>query len=633
MNLFNPVNLLWLLPAAGTIIVLWMLRLKRVDQTVPSLYLWRALLRENQANAPFQKLRRHLLLLLQLLAATLLIFALAKPFVYGHSLTGRTFVILIDDSASMNATDIRPSRLDEAKSEAEKFVDQEMSGTDVATVISVSNKPIAQLSFTSDKGRLKQGINGIQPTDTVADLPSAITLAQSLIGSGAGAFLRIYSDGGYDQDTTRRIQQTPFGSAGVKFIPIGMPEPDNIGITGMDARRDDDTGAYQVFVALQQFGDRKHDGVTLSLYKDDRLIDARPLNMVDGKQTETFNSKLLGDGGTVTARLDGLTDDLAADNSASLVLPPPRKRKLLLVTPGNLFLENGLNLDSDVEVSEIAPTDFETIGKSGAGYSMVVFDGYLPPEPLLPGNYLVFDAGDAQTPLGPVTGTSDSPQLVDQNRTDPLMRFVDLSGLNLAKTSNEKLAEWGESLAETDSGTMIAEGEHGGVRAVSVAFSLSDSDWPLRVSFPIFLTNAVDWLTAGSAMGPSSPDTPAGAAASLTVPPGLSSVTVAAPSGQSTLLATPNEGGTVVFDDTDNVGVYRVKGANGYDHTLAVNLLNPAESDLTPQLHTDLDRVGVMSTTGGGPHLSRVRDDLWPAAAAVAMLFLTLEWLIYHRRL
>lgn len=632
MNLFNPINLLWLVPAAGTIVVLWMLRLKRQDVTVPSLYLWRALLRESQANTPFQKLRRHLLLLLQLLAATLLIFALAKPFVYGHSLTGRTFVLLIDNSASMSATDVAPSRLDEAKTEAEKFVEQEMSGTDVATVISVSSKPMAQLSFTSDKARLKQVIDDIQPTDTVADMPAAFTLAQSMIGSGAGAFIRIYSDGDYDSDMTRRLQQFSFGSAGVKMIPIGMPEPDNVAITAMDARRDQDSGAYQVFVNVQEFGKQKHDGATLSLYNDGKLIDARPLTLDNGEQSETFANPLVANGGTITAKLDGLTDDLAADNSATLVLPPPRKRKVLLVSPGNLFLENGLNLDNDVELEEVSPTDFETIGKSGAGYSMVVFDGYLPTNPLPPGNYLIFDAGNDQTPLSSITGTDDSPTLIDQNRTDPLMRFVDLNGLNLAKTSDAKLAGWATSLAETENGTIIAEGEHGGLRMVSVAFSLSDSDWPLRVSFPIFLTNAVDWLTAGSGLGPSSPDTPAGAAASLTVPAGLSSVTVTGPDGHSTLLATPTDGGAVVFDDTDRVGVYRVRGS-GYDHALAVNLLDPSESDLTPQLHADLDRAGVAAGVPGGPHLHRVRDDLWPIAAALALVFLTLEWLIYHRRL
>jgi Ca-activated chloride channel family protein len=634
MNLFNPSNLLWLIPLAGTIVVLWMLRLRRRDVTVPSLYLWRALLRDNQANTPFQKLRRQLLLLLQLLAATLLIFALTKPFVYGNSLTGRTIVLIIDTSASMNATDIKPSRLADAKTEADRFVDQEMNGTDVATVVDASSKPMATLSFTSDKGRLKASIDSLASTDTIADMPAAFTLAQSLIGSGSGAMIRVYSDGGYSADDSRRLAQISFGSADVKMLPIGMPEPDNVAITAMDARRDPSDGSYQIFVNIEQFGQKKHDGATLSLYRNGQLIDARPLLLDDGRQSETFAGKLLSDGGTFTANIEGLDDDLAVDNRASLVLPPPRTRKVLLVSPGNLFLESGLNLDPDIVLEEVAPTDFETLGKRGVGYAMVVFDGSLPDEPLMPGNYLVIDAANGQTPLQDASGVIESPQIIDQNRTDPVMRFVDLSGLNLAQAEQANLAPWAVSLAESDTGTIIASGEHDGLRIVSVGFALSDSDWPLRVSFPIFLTNAVDWLTAGSGIGANSPDTPVGAIASFTVPSGMSSVTVTRPDGHSALVPVPGEGaGMVVYDNTDRVGLYRVQGSGGYDQIFAVNLLSSSESDLTPQFHIDLNRAGVYPAGGSGPHLHRVRDDLWPVVAAFALLFLTLEWLVFHRRM
>src|SRR3978361_442229 len=94
MNLLNPLNLLWALPLLGGIVALWMLRLRRQDVTVSSLYLWNTLLQEKQANAPFQKLRRNLLLFLQLLVAFLLVFALARPFVYGQGLAGHTIVII-----------------------------------------------------------------------------------------------------------------------------------------------------------------------------------------------------------------------------------------------------------------------------------------------------------------------------------------------------------------------------------------------------------------------------------------------------------------------------------------------------------------------------------------------------------
>lgn len=631
MNLFDPVNLFWLIPLAGGIIVLWMLRLRRQDVTVPSLFLWRALLKDSQANTPFQKLRRHLLLVLQLLAALLLILALAKPFVYGHTLTGRTIVFIIDTSASMSATDVKPSRLEEAKSEANQFIDREMNGSDVATIVEASNKPMTRLHFTSDKGSLKAAIDGLEPTDTVADMPAAFTLAQSLIGPNGGGEVRIYSDGSYGPDADKRVDEFNFGATGVTLIPIGTPNANNIAITAMDGRRDPISGDYQIFVDVEQFGDRKPTDGTLSLYKDGKLIDARALTLAGGRQSETFSGNLIGNGGLFTATLDGVTDDLTADNSSSLVLPPPRTLKVLLVSPGNLFLENGLNLDPDVQLSEVSPADYETIGKSGAGYAMVVFDSYLPDNPLGPGNYLVIDDGNGQTPLQGIVGADDTPTVVDQNRTHPVMRFVDLSGLNLAKSAQEKLASWADSLAEDESGTLIAAGDHDGSRMISVGFALSDSDWPLRVSFPIFLTNAVEWLTAGSGLGPSSPDTPAGDTASITVPGGLSSITVTRPDGQTQIVPTASEGGAVAFEDTDRVGVYRAQ-APGYDEKFTVNLLDRDESNLVPEAHATIDHAPVRIAGGSGPHLVRTRNDLWPLAATIALAFLTLEWLVYHRR-
>ena len=231
MNLFNPLNLLWLLPLGGGIILLWMLKLKRQDVEVSSLHLWRALLQENQANAPFQKLRRTLLLFLQLLTALLLVLALARPFVYGRSAQGRNIVLILDTAASMNATDVSPTRLAAAKAAASDFVDREMGPNDVATVIAAAQKPVSLLGYTTDKRKIKAAIDGAAPTDTAADMPAAVTLAQSLVGQRPGAELRIFSDGTYGADDARKLDALPLGGADVKFVPIGTPDPDNVAIT------------------------------------------------------------------------------------------------------------------------------------------------------------------------------------------------------------------------------------------------------------------------------------------------------------------------------------------------------------------------------------------------------------------
>ena len=294
MNLLNPLNLLWALPLLGGIAALWMLRLKRQDVTVSSLYLWNTLLQETQANAPLQKLRRSLLLFLQLLAAFLLVFALARPFVYGAGISGHTIVLVLDTSASMNATDVSPSRLAAAKAAANDFVDREMRGGDVATVLSASAHPQSLVSgFTGNSERLHTAIDGAAATDEVADMPAALTLAQSLVGSRTGAEIRVFSDGAYSPDDLRKLAALPFGGTNVALSSVGTATPDNLAITRLDGRRDPQTGTNEVFAEVQNLGGRPHSGGTLSLLKDGRLIDARALNFTNNVQVETFDSPLL----------------------------------------------------------------------------------------------------------------------------------------------------------------------------------------------------------------------------------------------------------------------------------------------------------------------------------------------------
>src|SRR5215470_2754385 len=122
MHFISPLSLLWLFPISGLIVLMYILKLRRKDVIVSSTYLWRQVIRDVQANAPFQKLRKNVLLFLQLLAAALLVLAIARPFWRAVGVGGRSVVIVVDTSASMTAADVGRSRLEEAKQEAFRVV-------------------------------------------------------------------------------------------------------------------------------------------------------------------------------------------------------------------------------------------------------------------------------------------------------------------------------------------------------------------------------------------------------------------------------------------------------------------------------------------------------------------------------
>src|SRR5688572_3441054 len=121
----------WMAAAAAAVaipslLILYFLKLRRRELAVSSTLLWRKAIQDLQVNAPFQKLRRNLLLFLQLLLLALLCLALARPVANYQPGAGKMTVILIDRSASMATTDPElngKTRLDEAKRRAKDLVE------------------------------------------------------------------------------------------------------------------------------------------------------------------------------------------------------------------------------------------------------------------------------------------------------------------------------------------------------------------------------------------------------------------------------------------------------------------------------------------------------------------------------
>src|SRR5271155_684739 len=93
------------------IIALYFLKLRRRPVQVSSTLLWRRSLEDLHVNSLFQRLRRNLLLFLQLAAVFLMMFGLAGLRLKGTTGQGARYVLAVDNSASMNAADVSPTRL------------------------------------------------------------------------------------------------------------------------------------------------------------------------------------------------------------------------------------------------------------------------------------------------------------------------------------------------------------------------------------------------------------------------------------------------------------------------------------------------------------------------------------------
>lgn len=267
--------------AVPALILLYLLKLRRRDMEISTTLLWKKAVQDLQANAPLQRLRKNILLLLQLLVLAALIFALAEPVMKSASFTGTKHVILIDRSASMATLDAsdnpnrRETRLEEAKRQAIAMIESlrepgliakaTNAVGDEAMVIAFDNVSDVRQSFTSDKQKLRAAVESITQSDAPTSMGEAMRLAkahapkrlhvennqtQVIEGLSAGApiAIHLFSDGRIsDADAAKPSPEDSF-----VFHRIGSEKSGNVGITSVRAQRSyENPNALSFFVGLQ----------------------------------------------------------------------------------------------------------------------------------------------------------------------------------------------------------------------------------------------------------------------------------------------------------------------------------------------------------------------------------------------
>jgi len=610
MNLLSPWSLLWFVPPAAAIIFLYLLKLKRLPHTVSSVLLWERLVADLQANAPFQKLKRSLLLLLQLLALAVMVIALARPFVHAPGLEGQSIVLIMDASASMKATDVSGTRFGEAQRIARRAVD-DLGRDDTMTVITASTRTRVLCPFTSDKRTLANAINSLECSDSTTHLEDAVRLADSLCARRKKAQIVLLSDGAFPA-----LPNPVESHARLTFTQIGR-RADNVAIITLDARRSlSGSGGYQVFVAMQNFSPATKT-FTLELLCQEKLADAREQTIAAGRQKAEVFELPAGASGSVTARLD-LSDDLEADNTATTFLTSRRQVSVLLITKGDLFLERALAVDPSLDVYKVAAPP-----RTSRSYDLVVIEGAEVPHPPLAGGYLFINTSGELAPVTP-TGKVSNPSIVDWERNDPVTRHLDFSNVRIAAARTASLKSWGRALVEAEGQPLLTAGERGGVRSVYVGWDLLNSDFPLRVAFPIFVANCVDWLIRTPAAVEEVAVRP-GEVVSLNVPTGLRSARVTDPSGRKAYVSTNQS--ALLVENTESAGIYTVQGS-GLRRRFAVNLLSRVESNTRPAAQVELGGRRL----AGGRGTVQTNKELWRWLILAALALVTLEWFAYHRR-
>jgi hypothetical protein len=606
MSFQNPAALAWFLPLAGIVVLLYLLKMRRRDVRVPATFLWPARTDEVRANALFQKLKPSWLLFLQLLALSLAVIALGRPQTKQQGLAGEVTVIVLDSSASMSATDVKPSRFEEARRLAREAI-QAAGATDRIALIEAGPVPRVVFPLGNDPARQIRALDGVETTDAESEVGEALRLAGALVGTLDGARIVLLSDGVFEP-----VRDFSRGKAAIVYKSVGELG-DNLAISALGTAETPE--GRQLFCGIKNPGGTAMEG-TISLYADGKVLDSIRTGAVapGGQWGRTVAAP--ADTKVFEAKLEA-NDVLKSDNYAVSVASAGASLRVLLVTKGNPFLERALALDPRVTLDRANEVPELEKGASGGGkYDVVVFDD-VPEEPVHARGILILGAAGSLTPVK-VGGDAKAPKFISAEAS-PVVKGIDFRTVFIDKQAKVSATGVGEVLAQTSAGPLIVAASTPTRRQLYLAFAPLQSDFPLQVGFPIFIANALDYL-AGT-------QTADDLAVRAGVPFSVASTTGARlkdPKGHAADLK--STGASVIVREARNIGPH-VLELGDKKKTVYSYLRSDRESDIAPERNLSLGGGEVKATATPARFA-----DFWRPLGLLALLVLAGEWWLFARR-
>ncbi len=359
------------------IILLYFLKLKRKPMSVPSTFLWKKAIEDLHVNSLFQWLRQNILLLLQLLVLVVFLYSLLGFRYHGSKVSAKHYILMIDNSASMSAKDVTPSRLDRAKEEALTQIDS-AADSDFGMVIVFNSKATTLQGYTNNRAKLRDAVKNIEPTQRPTRIEEALSLAESLANpvrsteaqavrppdeekgrekefvqpQGITTTVHLISDGRYAPLSETALSNLAARQAGsarmlgnldLRYHLAGKPGAEhvnNLGIVMLNALRYNpgdpkavnlDVARLQVLVRVQNFRNQPAQAkLRLDVLKDGKLV--HPEQKVLQLDKRTFaKSMTLNDGSVIDER------DEPGEKSVTFILPAFDLRDNLVL---HAYLEN-----------------------------------------------------------------------------------------------------------------------------------------------------------------------------------------------------------------------------------------------------------------------------------------------------
>jgi hypothetical protein len=572
---------------------------------IPSLLLWDKVMRDSRVNSPFQKFKRHLLLLLQLLILLFLVLAAFQPYIMGQQYKGKFYPILIDVSASMGAlkSGTSQTRLDIAKENVKKIIESHTDGQQIALLI-FGNTARKVCSFTNNKRILLAALESITVEDVPSDVEDVLRMTQALSQNYKFSEVIMFSDGNIPKSINFDL---PFRLNYQKIITKG----ENIGIMQFGARRAGEQN-WQVYIQIAGTKDVKP--TKINLFKDGKLFatdtifltekEERVLFDVDGEDKTHLKVELQPTG----------EDVLNSDNIAYLNLP--QIRPLRVYTPPDL-LSAKLVLQGiagiTLKKNDTYDLELQTSKKTKRKAHIHVTFGFIP-SPIK--HILELKKG--------------SSEIVDWERSSPLLEHVELDDLILndiivykQKGNISELETLGyHTLIESKTGPLLLKRDWEGHISYHFLFNPEHSTLIYRIGYPIMLTNLVRIAMQESGLSEHKAKR-TGVLPAMNVSP-TKEYKITTPKGK-VLSRKSDDDGTLLGITALHSGEYKIKGA-GVDVNVGASLLSIKES-----LLDGIDKLQFKELSVKRSKSKKTPYPLWKYLALIAFLFLIFEWWYFQR--
>jgi len=599
LSFATPYGLIGLL-AIPLIILLYILKQKREKVTVSSLILWSKVLSDMQASTPWQKLQKNLLLFLQVTAAILIVLALAGFSLQFQPNASSAVIVVIDNSLSMASTDIKPTRLDAAKKDAIKFIDDLHENSRV-TVVSIGREANVLIYSSTSKDEAKKSIESIRKTTGYVDAAKAEELVLSLKNQDPDSQIVLFSDTPYR-----------FGNEPVQFSEY-KKQDNNVAVTGFTHTIAADNITAMSILRNQGSSDVE---IAVSLYGDENFLDSQWI-AIPANQAKTVWWDKIPDN-IKTLRVSIETEDiLPDDNHGYEVVLSEEAVKVLLVSDGNIFLEKALSLIEGVELVRTSPGE-----QIYRGYDLYIFDGLVPEK--LPGDGNIAIFAPLPNNLFPVGDWMDTPGVNPSDHA--IFKYLDKLSFSIGRTRILEKPEWAEVLMEYNGNPIIMEGIINSTRILIFGFDLFETDLPLRTEFPILISNIVNEYAP--LRGTVVERLFTGDTAQFRLNPDTVKAYVNTPGGRHVPVAPPVP--AEPFIDTEEPGIYGLEQVNDSSRIITYFDVNIPDEWLMEK--NSGSGTGVDAGYGTRVPFKKQAFKLTLPLLILAMVILVFEWWYYANR-